>query len=94
MGEGVTFPGSQPAFEAWSKRLSADTYYAADPTVAMIEQAGKIRQDNKPVRYDMQGQFGELNSGISGGKGIEASVRAYITALENLAPAAGYTVTK
>lgn len=94
MEEGVTFPGSQPAFEAWSKRLAADTYYAADPTAAMIEQAGKIRQDNKPVRYDMQGQFGELNSGISGGKGIEASVRAYITALENLAPAAGYTVTK
>jgi len=60
----------------------------------MVEQAGKIRQDNKPVRYDMQGQFGLLNGGINGGSSIEESVRAYIDALTNLAPAAGYTVTE
>lgn len=94
MAEGVTFPGSQPAFEAWSTRLAADPYYASDPTVALIEQAGKIRQDNKPVRYDMQGQFGAMNSAINGGESIESAVRAYITALENIAPSAGYTVTK
>jgi len=92
MGEGVTFPGSRPAFEAWTQRLSADSYYASDPTVAMVEQAGKIRQDNKPVRYDMQGQFGLLNGGINGGASIESSVRDYIGALKNIAPAAGYAV--
>jgi len=90
----VTFPGYQPAFEKWRERLGADSYYAADPTEAMVEQAGKIRQDNKPVRYDMQGQFGLLNGGINGGSSIEESVRAYIDALTNLAPAAGYTVTE
>jgi ABC-type glycerol-3-phosphate transport system substrate-binding protein len=94
MAEGPTFPGSQPAFEAWTGRVGTDTYYASDPTVAMTEQAAKIRQDNKPVRYDMQGQFGVLNGGINGGSSIEESVRAYITALTNLAPAAGYTVTQ
>jgi multiple sugar transport system substrate-binding protein len=92
MGGGVTFPGSKPAFEAWTKRLSTDSYYASDPTVAMVEQAGKIRQDNKPVRYDMQGQFGELNGGINGGSSIESAVRAYLSALRNIAPASGYTV--
>jgi multiple sugar transport system substrate-binding protein len=94
MGDGVTFPGSRPAFEAWTQRLSTDAYYASDPTVAMVEQAGKIRQDNKPVRYDMQGQFGLLNGGINGGDTLENSVRAYIGALRNIAPAAGYTVVE
>jgi hypothetical protein len=58
----------------------------------MVEQAGKIRQDNKPVRYDMQGQFGLLNGGINGGASIESAVREYIGALRNIAPAAGYAV--
>lgn len=94
MTDGPTFPGSQPAFEAWSGRVGVDSYYASDPTVAMIEQAGKIRQDNKPVRYDMQGQMGILAGGITGGSTIEESVRAFIEALSNIAPAAGYTVTE
>ena len=94
MTEGPTFPGSQPAYEAWTARVGTDAYYASDPTVAMTEQAGKIRPDNKPVRYDMQGQFGALNGGINGGSSIEDSVRAYISALANLAPAAGYTVVE
>jgi ABC-type glycerol-3-phosphate transport system substrate-binding protein len=92
MAEGVTFPGSQPAFEAWSLRLASDSYYASNPTVAMIEQAGKIRQDNKPVRYDMQGQFGIMHAAVNGGASLESAVRDYITALRNIAPAAGYTV--
>lgn len=91
-GEGVTFPGSKPAFEAWTARLSTDAYYASDPTVALIEQAGKIRQDNKPVRYDMQGQFGIMFAAINGGASIESGVRDYIAALKNIAPSAGYAV--
>lgn len=94
MTDGPTFPGSQPAYEAWTARVGTDAYYASDPTVAMTEQAGKIRADNKPVRYDMQGQFGLLNGGINDGSAIEDAVRAYITALANLAPAAGYAVSE
>jgi ABC-type glycerol-3-phosphate transport system substrate-binding protein len=88
----VTFPGYQPAFEKWAARLGVDTYYASDPTVAMVAQASRIRQDNNPVRYDMRGQIGVLQTEINGGATLEDSTRTFMQTLVELAPSVGYTV--
>jgi multiple sugar transport system substrate-binding protein len=91
--EGVTFPGYRPAYEAWSERLNADPYYASSPVPAMTEQASKIRQSEKPVRFNAQGQIGAtLQAGLNGGQSVEASVRSFVDSLAQLAPGGGYTV--
>jgi multiple sugar transport system substrate-binding protein len=91
--DGVTFPGFRPAYEAWSKRLDADSYYAISPIAAMTEQASKIRQSEKPVRFNAQGQIGAtLQAGLNGGDSVEKSVRSFIDSLRELAPGGGYTV--
>ena len=88
----VTFPGYAPAFELWAARLGKDTYYAADPTVAMVAQASRIRQDNNPVRYDMRGQIGVLQTEIGAGKTLEDATGIFMQSLIELAPGVGYTV--
>lgn len=88
----VTFPGYQPAFEKWAARVGADPYYAADPTVAMVAQAARIRQDNNPVRFDMRGQIGVLQTEINGGATLEDATRTFMQTLIELAPGVGYTV--
>lgn len=90
----VTFPGSKPAFEKWAARVGADPYYASDPTVAMVEQASKIRQDNSPVRYDMRGQIGVLQTELNGGASAEDATRVFMQSLIELAPGVGYTVVE
>lgn len=90
----VTFPGYQPAFDKWSARVGADPYYAADPTVAMVEQAANIRQDNNPVRFDMRGQIGVLQTELNGGASLEDATRTFMQSLIELAPGVGYTVVE
>lgn len=90
----VTFPGYGPAFEKWATRVGADPYYAADPTVAMVEQASKIRQDNNPVRFDMRGQIGVLQTELNGGASAEDATRTFMQSLIELAPGVGYTVVE
>jgi ABC-type glycerol-3-phosphate transport system substrate-binding protein len=91
--DGVTFPGFRPAYEAWSDRLNADPYYAISPVAAMTEQASKIRQTEKPVRFNAQGQIGAtLLAGLNGGESVEKSIRTFIDSLKQLAPGGGYTV--
>lgn len=91
--DGVTFPGFRPAYEAWSKRLDADSYYAISPIAAMTEQASRIRQSEKPVRFNAQGQIGAtLQAGLNGGDSVEKSVRSFIDSLRQLAPGGGYKV--
>lgn len=91
--EGVTFPGFRPAYEAWSERLNNDPYYAISPIAAMTEQASKIRQTEKPVRFNAQGQIGAtLQAGLNGGQSVEASTRSFLDSLKQLAPGGGYTV--
>ncbi|MDE0868050.1 MAG: extracellular solute-binding protein [Aquiluna sp.] len=91
--DGVTFPGFKPAYEAWSARLDADPYYAISPVAAMKSQASKIRQTEKPVRFNAQGQIGAtLQAGLNGGETVEKSVRSFLDSLQQLAPGGGYTV--
>ena len=92
---GVTFPGFRPAYEAWSARLDADPYYAASPVPAMTAQASRIRQTEKPVRFNAQGQIGAtLQAGLNGGSSVLDSIKSFVDSLAQLAPGGGYTVTK
>jgi len=88
----VTFPGYQPAFEKWAARLGQDTYYASDPTIAMVAQASRIRQDNNPVRFDMRGQIGVLQTEIGNGATLKDATETFMASLVELAPGVGYTV--
>lgn len=91
--DGPTFPGFRPAYEAWSERLNNDSYYASSPIPAMTEQASKIRQTTKPVRYNAQGQIGaSLQAGLNGGLKVEQAIRNFLNSLKELAPGGGYSV--
>ncbi len=90
----VTFPGYQPAFEKWRERLALIPITRLTRQWPWWSRQAKIRQDNNPVRYDMQGQFGLLNGGINGGSSMRSQCAHIIDALTNLAPAAGYTVSE
>lgn len=95
MTDSVTFPGSGPAFEAWSERVGSDPYYASSPVPAMVQQATLINPSEKPVRYDIQGQIGAvLQTEINGGAQIADAVRKFQESLIQLAPGAGYTVVQ
>jgi hypothetical protein len=58
----------------------------------MVAQASRIRQDNNPVRYDMRGQIGVLQTEIGTGKTLEEATGIFMQSLIELAPAVGYTV--
>jgi ABC-type glycerol-3-phosphate transport system substrate-binding protein len=91
--EGVTFPGSRAAFEAWTAKIDADPYYASSPVPAMVEQASRIRQSEKPVRFNAQGQIGAvLQTELNGGSSVADATRAFQESLRNLAPQSAYTV--
>jgi multiple sugar transport system substrate-binding protein len=95
MKDSVTFPGSAPAFQAWSKRVSGDAYYASDPVPAMVQQATLINPSEKPVRYDIGGQIGStLVTEITAGTSIADSIRKFQESLIQLAPGSGYKVIK
>jgi ABC-type glycerol-3-phosphate transport system substrate-binding protein len=95
LADSVTFPGSGPAFEAWSDRVSGDEYYASDPVPAMAQQAQLINPSEKPVRYDIGGQVGStLATEINAGTPVAEAVRAFQESLIQLAPGAGYTVVE
>jgi ABC-type glycerol-3-phosphate transport system substrate-binding protein len=88
----VTFPGSKPAFEKWRAPLTTDPFYAADPTAAMVAQVPKIRQTERPARFDLRGQIGVLATEIQGTSDIEAAVRTFMLGAQELAKGVGYTV--
>lgn len=89
----VTFPGYAPAFEKWRAPLTTDAFYAADPTVAMVAQVPKIRQTERPARFDLRGQLGVLGTNIQGNPGdIAGAVRSFMEGAQELALGVGYTV--
>lgn len=88
----VTFPGYRPAFEEWRQRLVDDPFYAADPTEAMVAQVPKIRQSERPSRFDVRGQIGVLATEIQGTSDVEAATRTFIEGTQELARGVGYTV--
>tara|TARA_B110000977_G_scaffold201634_1_gene297377 strand:- start:3380 stop:4687 length:1308 start_codon:yes stop_codon:yes gene_type:complete len=90
----VTFPGYKPAFEAWSATIATDPYYVGDVTAAMVAQVPKIRQDERPARFDSRGQLGVLSTEIQGSGDIDAATRKFMEGLAELAAGAGYTVVK
>ena len=88
----VTFPGYGPAFKKWRQRLIEDPFYAADPTEAMVIQAPKIRQTERPARFDLRGQLGVLGTEIQGSSDVEAATRTFMDGAAELARGVGYTV--
>ena len=95
MTDSVTFPGSEPAFKAWSGRVSGDEYYAEDPIPAMVQQATLINPGENAVRYDIQGQIGSvLQTEINAGTPLADAVRKFQESLIQLAPGAGYKVVQ
>lgn len=95
MTDSVTFPGSEPAFQAWSTRVSGDEYYAVDPIPAMVQQATLINPSEKPVRFDLQGTVGSvLQTEINAGTPIADAVRKFQDELIQLAPGSGYKVVQ
>jgi multiple sugar transport system substrate-binding protein len=89
----VTFPGYTPAFEKWRAPLTTDAFYAADPTAAMVAQVPKIRQTERPARFDLRGQLGVLGTNIQGSPGdIAGAVRSFMEGAQELALGVGYTV--
>ena len=90
----VTFPGYGPAFEKWAATISTDPYYVGDVTAAMVAQVPKIRQDERPARFDSRGQLGVLSTELQASGDVEAAVRIFMTGAAELAAGAGYTVVK
>lgn len=89
----VTFPGYKPAFEKWREPLTTDEFYAADPTEAMVAQVAKIRQTERPARFDLRGQLGVLGTEIQGNPGdVAGAVRTFMGGAQELARGVGYTV--
>lgn len=90
----VTFPGYEPAFEKWRQRLVVDPFYAADPTEAMVAQVAKIRQTERPARFDLRGQIGVLATEIQGTSDVAAATRTFMEGAQELARGVGYTVVE
>jgi len=89
----VTFPGYEPAYEAWSARISADTYYAEDIVPALVTQAGRISPLESPVRFNNVGPIGSvLQAEINAGSPVAEATRLFQENLIELAPGSGYTV--
>lgn len=95
MAASVTFPGSGPAFEAWSERISGDEYYASDIVPALVAQATLINPTERAVRYANQAQIGAvLQTEINGRAPIADAVLAFQESLIQLAPGSGYKVVE
>jgi hypothetical protein len=59
----------------------------------MVAQVPKIRQTERPARFDLRGQLGVLGTEIQGNPGdIGAAVRIFMEGAQELALGVGYTV--
>ncbi len=93
MAEATGFPAYGPVREVWHATIENDPYYAADPFPAMAEQADKISQLDRPVRFPFVAQIGtSLQSAINEGKPLSEALNDLATGLQNIAPGSGYTV--
>ncbi|WP_345762079.1 ABC transporter substrate-binding protein [Diaminobutyricibacter sp. McL0608] len=88
-----TFPAYGPANKLWETRIAADPYYASNVYTPMSEQAPKIDQVNRPVRFAFEAQVGtKLQADINSGKSLETALNDFATSLQQLAPQSGYKV--
>ena len=59
----------------------------------MAQQAPKIDQVNRPVRFAFEAQVGtKLQADINSGKSLETALNDFATSLQQLAPQSGYKV--
>jgi ABC-type glycerol-3-phosphate transport system substrate-binding protein len=90
-----TFPAYGPGNKLWAAKVNADKYYASSPYPAMLAQANKIFQGEKPVRYDSTGAWGSAFSPeLAKSKNLQAALDAYTAYVSHLAQQVGYTVSK
>jgi ABC-type glycerol-3-phosphate transport system substrate-binding protein len=88
-----TYPAYGPAAEAWLAKVSADKFYAEDPSAVLIDQAAKINPAVSPTRYPIEGAINStVVAAITGGQSIASSLEGLQTQLAGLAASSGYEV--
>ena len=88
-----TYPAYEPDVAAWAKRLSTDSFYAADPFPAMQQQAELVNPVQQYVRYNLTSAWTTtISQAIAKGSTITSQLPALESQLKQLAQAAGYTV--
>lgn len=87
------YPAFGPDRELWHAVVKADSYFASDPYPAMDEAAKKMSLLNRPVRFPFVAQIGtSLSAKINDGSPLSDALTSLATAVQNLAPGAGYKV--
>jgi len=90
-----TYPAYGPAAEAWLAKVSADKFYAEDPSAVLTEAASKINPAVSPTRYPIEGSINStVVAAITGGQSIASSFEGLQAQLAGLAASSGYEVTQ
>lgn len=89
-----TYPADTASAAKWLGKVSADPWYAEDPSEALKEAAGKVSTTLGYVRYQTQ-LLDIYNStiGADAGTDIEGALKAFGEQATSAATAAGYTVS-
>jgi multiple sugar transport system substrate-binding protein len=88
-----TFPASAKGNAYWKAKISADTWYSANPYPAMLAQSTKIFPGEKPVSYDSNGAMeGTYSNELKKTKNAQSALDAFATYATGLAKQLGYTV--
>ena len=88
-----TFPASAKGNAYWKAKISADTWYSANPYPAMLAQSTKIFSGEKPVSYDTNGAMeGTYNNALKKTKNAQSALDEFATYATGLAKQLGYSV--
>jgi multiple sugar transport system substrate-binding protein len=88
-----TFPASAKGNAYWKAKISADTWYSANPYPAMLAQSTKIFPGEKPVSYDSNGAMeGTYSNALKKTKNAQSALEEFATYATGLAKQLGYTV--
>ena len=89
------YPAYEPLAESWLKALSANPYFAADPTPALKAAASLIWSGWNLVTYPDQPVWSNtVVTALVAGKSLSSLMPAFGSALGQAAQAAGYQVTR
>jgi ABC-type glycerol-3-phosphate transport system substrate-binding protein len=89
------YPAYEPLADSWLKALSANPYFAADPTPALKAAASLIWSGWDLVTYPDQPVWSNtVVTALVAGKSLSSLMPAFGSALGQAAQAAGYQVTK
>jgi ABC-type glycerol-3-phosphate transport system substrate-binding protein len=90
-----TYPAYGPAAKVWLEKVSADKFYAEDPSAVLTDAASKINPAVSPTRYPVDGPVtSTVVAAITAGQSVASSFEALQTQLVGLAASSGYEVTQ